>query len=54
MACRGRLDWVQKDAPTWLIYYLSQQFPDVFIVSVACPKSSSSQHDVHFVQLRVN
>lgn len=49
MACRGRLHWFQKDAPTLLIYYLSQQFPNVFMVSIACPKSSSSQHDVHFV-----
>lgn len=32
-----------------LIYYLSEQFPYKFMISIACFKASSIQHDVHFL-----
>ena len=35
-----------------MIYSLSKQFPNDFMVSVTSFKSSSTQHDVHFVSYR--
>ena len=32
-----------------MIYFLSKQFPGVFVISISCLKSSSTQHDVDFV-----
>ena len=37
------------DPTSHLIYYLSKQFPDEFMVSTACFKSSSIHHDVLLV-----
>lgn len=39
----------ENDTTSHLIYYLHKLFPDVFVVSITSFKSSSMQHDVHFV-----
>ena len=40
----------ENDASSHLIYYFSEQFPNEFMVSIASFRSSSIQHDVHFVK----
>lgn len=60
MAVRGRLTgskiksdcveaYEKNDTISLLIYYLSKQFLSEFMVWIASYKSSSIQHDVHFV-----
>lgn len=40
---------IENDSTSQLIYYLSKYFPNEFLVSIFGFNTSSTQHDVNFV-----